>query len=60
MLLLGTCAVCKGNVEWVLVKEVFSDIFDQVNAHGVDSLTEHQQVVYEGMCCSEECYYKLK
>jgi hypothetical protein len=48
------CAVCGNKVDWGLVK-----VLDQADHHGVDSLTENQQVVYLGKCCSIDCYIKL-
>ncbi len=55
----GRCVVCKGQVDWDLVKEEFEDMFPQVDCLGVESLTEDQQVVYEGKCCSYACYEKM-
>lgn len=54
------CVVCRGKVDWSEVKEEFSEILDQADTLGVDSLTENEQVVYEGSCCSRECYDKLE
>lgn len=53
------CVVCKKHVDWDLVKEGFEDMFSIVDYHGVAALTENQQVVYEGKCCSWDCYHKL-
>jgi hypothetical protein len=55
-----TCVVCKGKVDWERVKEENEGMFMQVDFHGVESLTERQQTVYEGNCCSHECYEKLR
>lgn len=53
------CVVCKGPVDWRVVSEIFGHILKQVDRYGEESLTEHEQVVYHGHCCSEECYEKL-
>jgi hypothetical protein len=53
------CVVCKEAVDWDLVKEENGEMFAQVDCLGVESLTENEQVVYEGKCCSYACYDKL-
>lgn len=53
------CVVCHSKVDWALVKEEFAELLDQADTHGVESLTEHEQVVYEGLCCSTGCYKRL-
>jgi hypothetical protein len=53
------CIVCGNKVDWDLVKEEFPELLDQVDHYGVDSLTENQQVIYLGKCCSANCYDKL-
>jgi len=53
------CVVCHGKVDWALVREEFAELLDQADVHGVESLTEDQQVVYEGLCCSTNCYLSL-
>lgn len=55
----GRCVVCKGRVDWDVVKEEFEDMFPQIDYWGVDSLTENQQVVFERKCCSYECYENM-
>ena len=55
----GRCVVCKEMVDWDLVKEEFEDMFPQIDYWGVGSLTENQQVVYEGKCCSYACYENM-
>jgi hypothetical protein len=55
----STCVVCFFPVDWDVVKEDFEDLLNQVDCYGPDSLTENEQVVYEGMCCSQECFDKL-
>lgn len=54
------CVVCGNQVEWNKVRETFLHILDQADQYGVDSLTEHEQVVYLGLCCSGECYSNLQ
>lgn len=54
------CVVCTNKVNWDIVKEEFPEILNQADTYGVDSLTEHEQVVYEGLCCSRKCYDKLQ
>lgn len=53
------CVVCGNKVDWDLVKEEFPELLDQADHYGVDSLTESQQVVYLGKCCSINCYIEL-
>jgi len=55
----GRCVVCKDMVDWDLVKEENEEMFEQVDRCGVESLTENEQVVYEGKCCSFGCYDEL-
>ena len=57
---MGKCIICGNTVDWDIVKEEFDYILAQADAHGVESLTENQQVVYEGLVCSDECYNKLE
>ncbi len=54
------CVVCGGEVDWDIVKEIFDDILTQADMFGVESLTEHAQVVYNGQCCSEGCFDNLE
>lgn len=54
------CVVCENEVNWTHVREAFEAILDQADCTGVESLTEHQQVVYLGKCCSPECYERLQ
>lgn len=56
---MGDCVVCGRRVDWSFVKEEFAELLEQADSHGVDSLTEAAQVVYEGKCCSTNCYLKL-
>lgn len=57
---MSKCVVCKSEVEWSKVKDVFEHILKQADRHGVESLTEQKQVVYESLCCSAKCYKQLK
>jgi len=56
---MGNCVVCKKAVDWELVKEEFEDLFSVADSRGVEALTEQQQVIYHGMCCSMSCYEGL-
>jgi len=56
---MGNCVVCKKAVDWELVKEEFEDLFSIADSRGVEALTEQQQVIYHGMCCSMSCYEGL-
>ena len=53
------CVVCGKKVDKDLVMEMFEHLFIQADCCGVESLTEHEQVVYEWKCCPTDCYYKL-
>ena len=46
---MAKCIVCGNEVEWANIAQ--STICSQVDMFGADSLTEHEQVVYEGKCC---------
>lgn len=54
------CVVCNNEVEWSKVSEEFSHILDRVDRYGECSLTEREQVVYNGQCCSKDCYNHLQ
>jgi len=54
-----TCVVCGEPVDLKAVIEEFSHILKQAHYHGVDSLTEQEQIVYEGRCCSTLCFAEL-
>ena len=56
---MGDCVVCGRRVDWSFVKEEFAELLKQADSYGVDSLTEAAQVVYEGKCCSTNCFLKL-
>lgn len=57
---MSNCVVCKKEVNWTKVQEEFEHIFKQADRHGIESLTEHKQVICEGKCCSSECYSQLR
>jgi len=48
---MGDCVVCGRRVDWSFVKVEFTELLDQADHYGADSLTEAAQVVYEGKCC---------
>jgi len=54
------CVVCGKTVDWTWVKGEFGELFAQADASGKESLTEAQQAVLDGKCCSFNCYYKLE
>lgn len=54
------CKVCEKIINYKEVTEVFSEVFKRVDIFGLESLTEAEQVVVEGLCCSEECFYNLQ
>lgn len=53
------CVVCKGDVDRSQVIEEFEHLFERADYYGIESLTEHEQVVVDGCCCSHNCYEKL-
>ncbi|MDI6814396.1 MAG: hypothetical protein QMD10_12825 [Desulfitobacteriaceae bacterium] len=53
------CIYCSKPIEWGVICNEFDDLLDQVDQWGVDSLTEQEQLVYEGKLCID-CYYKGK
>lgn len=56
---MANCVVCGRTVDWTYVKDEFAEVLEQADRYGVESLTESQQVVYEGECCSTNCYLRL-
>jgi len=56
---MGKCVICKEKVDWKFVCDEFEEILQQADHRGVESLTENEQVVWEGGCCSQECFDKL-
>jgi len=54
------CVVCNAEVDWAKIQQEFGHVLDQADRCGVESLTERQQVVYLGLCCSPECYEELQ
>jgi len=55
---MSECIICKQEVIWNDVVEEFESLFEQIDRHGVESLTEDQQLVYEGKICSYKCFIK--
>lgn len=53
------CVVCGRIVDFTYVKEEFDYIFAQVDKFGIESLPKSTKLVYEGKCCSVNCYIKL-
>ncbi len=54
------CIVCNEQVDWAQVLEELGAILDQADRYGVESLTEHEQVVFLGLVCSRGCYNNLQ
>ncbi len=54
------CLVCKSEIDRDIVLEEFEYIFSTADTHGVDALTEREQIVYQWRICSEECFEKLE
>lgn len=54
-----TCAVCGGVVNWDYVVSEMAGIFEHADQLGVESLTESEQLVYEGRVCSWACFEDL-
>lgn len=50
------CVICNTRVNWQIVLDIFSEILEQRDRLGDESLTEAQQIVCEGKCCSDNCY----
>lgn len=57
---MSRCIICGKEVDWTKITDEFSYIIDRVDTYGEDALTEHEQVIYHGMCCSRECYKRLQ
>ncbi len=53
------CIYCGKPVEWGVICDEFDDLLTQVDLLGVESLTEQEQLVYEGKLCVD-CYYEGK
>jgi len=57
---MADCIICKEQVDWTLVVEEFEDVLRQADMFGLESLTEHEQVVSEGKICGLSCYYTMQ
>ena len=44
---------------WNDIKDQFEDVLNQVDAYGVDSLTEQEQVLYENGVHAD-CFFELE
>lgn len=53
------CIVCEGIVDHSSLSEEFESLFERVDHYGIESLIEKEQVVYEGLICSEKCYHEF-
>jgi hypothetical protein len=42
------------------VQDAFPELFTQADMLGMESLTEHEQVVLDGRLCSQDCYYDMQ
>jgi len=56
---MANCIICKEQVDWTLVVEEMEDILRQADTLGMESLTEQEQVVCEGLVCSFACYEEV-
>jgi hypothetical protein len=56
---MSVCIICKEQVDWMLVKEEFEEVLRQADTLGMESLTEQEQVVCEGLVCSFDCYEEV-
>ena len=54
-----TCVICKDVVDRDSVLEEFGEVFEQADYLGLDSLTEDDQAVVEGVVCSIHCYIQM-
>ena len=57
---MAICVICLEEVESDIVQEEMGYMFTQADALGNESLTEREQVVVEGRCCSFFCYEHLE
>lgn len=55
------CLVCNKDVVWeeVVSEDDFEFIFERVDYHGEMSLTDSEQLIYNGLICSSKCYRSL-
>jgi len=51
------CVRCKRLVDWELIIDEFSHLFQQADIFGMESLTETQQLIVAGLLCVD-CYYE--
>ena len=56
---MANCIICKEQVDWSQVVEEFEDVLRQADTLGMESLTEQEQVVCEGLVCSFDCYEEV-
>lgn len=54
-----TCIICQNEVDWNEVVRDFEHLIDRADRLGLESLTEYEQTVLEGKCCSKDCYRQL-
>lgn len=57
---MSVCKVCTEQIDSNAVNEEFEDLLKQADLHGTQSLTEHEQMVFEGKICSGTCFEQLK
>ena len=56
----SVCMMCLEEVDRSQLDYEFGHIYTQADVLGMDSLTEHQQVVCEGRLCSYDCYESMQ
>ncbi|NOQ49887.1 MAG: hypothetical protein GQ553_04420 [Nitrosomonadaceae bacterium] len=54
------CMMCLEEVDKSQLDYEFGDIYRQADMLGMESLTEHEQVVTEGRLCSYDCYESMQ
>lgn len=57
---MSVCKVCTEQIDSNAVNEEFEDLLKQADLYGPQSLTEHEQMVFEGKICSGTCFEQLK
>lgn len=57
---MSTCMICKEPVRVDILLDELGHIFAQADRHGVESLTEQEQVVYEQRICTVHCLYEME
>ena len=56
----SVCLMCLEEVDKSQLGYEFGDVFTQADMLGMDSLTEHEQVICEGRLCSYDCFESMQ